>query len=130
QLLNIRNVPTAVDDFPVIAIPSGTTCRPKCTMHFHRDVIAQCDCFPRSIMRMHKDDIICGTPPLAFTFGLGGMLCFPLRFGASTVLVEKHTPDTLLETIERFKANTVFTTPIMYRQMAAIAGQFDLSALK
>jgi 2-aminobenzoate-CoA ligase len=81
-------------------------------------------------MKMHKDDIVCGTPPIAFTFGLGGMLCFPLRFGASTVLVEKHTPETLLETIERFKANTCFTTPIMYRQMAALAGQFDLSALK
>src|SRR5437762_1621602 len=81
-------------------------------------------------MRMHKDDIVCGTPPLAFTFGLGGMLCFPLRHGASTVLVEKHTPETLLETIERFKANTCFTTPIMYRQMAAIAKDFDLRSLK
>ena len=67
---------------------------------------------------MGKDDIVCGTPPLAFTFGLGGMLCFPMRFGASTVLVEKHTPETLLETIERFKATTCFTSPIMYRQMA------------
>src|SRR4051812_9731362 len=89
-----------------------------------------CDCFPRSVMRMHKDDIVCGTPPLAFTFGLGGMLCFPLRHGASSVLVEKHTPETLLETIERFKANTCFTTPIMYRQMAAIAKDFDLRSLK
>src|SRR5438477_6712704 len=130
QPLTFGNVPTAADDVAVIAFTSGTTGKPKGTMHFHRDVIAQCDCFPRSIMKMHKDDIICGTPPLAFTFGLGGMLCFPLRFGASTVLVEKHTPDTLLETIQRFKANTCFTTPIMYRQMAAIAGRFDLSALK
>jgi 2-aminobenzoate-CoA ligase len=81
-------------------------------------------------MKMHKDDIVCGTPPIAFTFGLGGMLCFPLRFGASTVLIEKHTPETLLETIQRFRANTCFTTPIMYRQMAAIAKDFDLSALK
>ena len=89
-----------------------------------------CDCFPRSVMRMYKDDIVCGTPPIAFTFGLGGMLCFPLRYGASTVLVEKHTPETLLETIERFRANTCFTTPIMYRQMAAIAKEFDLSSLR
>jgi 2-aminobenzoate-CoA ligase len=130
QPLTFGNVPTAADDVAVIAFTSGTTGKPKGTMHFHRDVIAQCDCFPRSIMKMHKDDIICGTPPLAFTFGLGGMLCFPLRFGASTVLVEKHTPDTLLETIERFKANTCFTTPIMYRQMAALAKDADLSSLK
>ena len=67
---------------------------------------------------------------IAFTFGLGGILCFPLRFGASSVLAEKHTPETLLETIERFKANTCFTTPIMYRQMAAMAKEFDLRSLK
>jgi 2-aminobenzoate-CoA ligase len=81
-------------------------------------------------MKMTKDDIVCGTPPLAFTFGLGGMLCFPLRFGASTVLVEKHTPQNLLETIQRFKATTCFTSPIMYRQRAAIAKGFDLRTLK
>jgi len=107
------NVDTAAEDVALIAFTSGTTGRPKGTMHFHRDVIAMCDCFPRSILKVHKDDIFCGTPPLAFTFGLGGMLCFPMRFGASTVLVEKHTPETLLETIARFKANTCFTSPIM-----------------
>jgi 2-aminobenzoate-CoA ligase len=130
QPLTFGNVPTAADDVALIAFTSGTTGKPKGTMHFHRDVIAMCDCFPRSIMKMHKDDIVCGTPPIAFTFGLGGMLCFPLRFGASTVLIEKHTPETLLETIQRFKANTCFTTPIMYRQMAALARGFDLSSLR
>jgi 2-aminobenzoate-CoA ligase len=130
QPLTFGNVPTAATDPALIAFTSGTTGKPKGTVHFHRDVVAMCDCFPRSIMKMHKDDIVCGTPPIAFTFGLGGMLCFPLRYGASAVLVEKHTPETLLETIQRFKANTCFTTPIMYRQMAAIAGRFDLSSLK
>jgi 2-aminobenzoate-CoA ligase len=67
---------------------------------------------------------------VAFTFGLGGMLCFPLRYGASTVLAEKHTPETLLETIERFKANVCFTAPTMYRQMSALAGDYDLSSLR
>src|SRR5438876_2636745 len=98
---SFTNADTAAEDVALIAFTSGTTGKPKGTMHFHRDVIAMCDCFPRSIMKMHKDDVICGTPPLAFTFGLGGMLGFPLRFGASTVLVEKHTPETLLETMER-----------------------------
>jgi 2-aminobenzoate-CoA ligase len=130
QPLTFGNVPTAADDVALIAFTSGTTGKPKGTMHFHRDVIAMCDCFPRSIMKMHKDDVVCGTPPIAFTFGLGGMLCFPLRFGASTVLIEKHTPETLLQTIQRFRANTCFTTPIMYRQMAALAKEFDLSSLK
>ncbi|HEY5897500.1 MAG TPA: benzoate-CoA ligase family protein [Burkholderiales bacterium] len=130
QPLTFGNIPTAADDVALIAFTSGTTGVPKGTMHFHRDVVAMCDCFPRSIIKMHKDDIVCGTPPIAFTFGLGGMLCFPLRFGASTVLVEKHTPETLLETIQRFKASTCFTSPIMYRQMAAMAKQFDLRSLK
>src|SRR5256885_1248679 len=130
QALTFGNVPTAADDVAVIAFTSGTTGRPKGTMHFHRDVIAQCDCFPRSIMKMHKDDIVCGTPPLAFTFGLGGLLCFPLRFGASTVLVEKHTPQTLLRTIADFKATICFTSPLMYRQMAALAREIPVPSLK
>src|SRR3989442_1406088 len=124
------NADTAAEDIALIAFTSGTTGKPKGTVHFHRDVIAMCDCFPRSCLMPAADDIFCGTPPLAFTFGLGGMLCFPLRYGASTVLVEKHTPQTLLETIQSFKASVCFTTPIMYRGMAAMAGGFDISSLK
>ncbi len=130
QPLWFTNAATAADDVALIAFTSGTTGKPKGTVHFHRDVIAMCDCFPRSMLQVQKDDIFCGTPPLAFTFGLGGMLCFPLRYGASTVLVEKHTPQTLLETIQSFKASVCFTTPIMYRGMAAMAGGFDISSLK
>src|SRR5438094_9660944 len=129
QPLWFTNAATAADDVALIAFTSGTTGKPKGTMHFHRDMIAMCDCFPRSILKVDKDDIFCGTPPLAFTFGLGGMLCFPLRYGASTVLVEKHTPQTLLETIQSFKASVCSTTPIMYRGMAATAGGFDTSSV-
>jgi 2-aminobenzoate-CoA ligase len=130
QPLWFTNVATAADDVAVIAFTSGTTGKPKGTLHFHRDVIAMCDCFPRSILGSTKDDIFCGTPPLAFTFGLGGVLAFPMRAGASTVLVEKHTPETLLETIQRFKATVCFAAPIMYRGMAPIARKFDISSLK
>ena len=130
QPLTFANVATAAEDVALIAFTSGTTGKPKGTMHFHRDVIAMCDCFPRSCLKAGKDDVFCGTPPIAFTFGLGGMLCFPMRFGASTVLMEKLGPDTLLETIQRFKATVCFTSPIMYRGMAAIARDYDLSSLK
>ncbi|MGE5639070.1 MAG: AMP-binding protein [Clostridia bacterium] len=130
QPLTFGNVPTSAEDVALIAFTSGTTGKPKGTMHFHRDVVAMCDCFPRSILQVHRDDVFCGTPPIAFTFGLGGMLCFPLRFGASTVLVEKHTPETLLETIQKFKATVCFTSPLMYRQMSTLAARFDLSSLK
>ncbi len=130
QPLWFTNVAAAADDVALIAFTSGTTGMPKGTVHFHRDVVAMSDCFPRSCMNVHKDDIFCGTPPLAFTFGLGGMLAFPMRYGASTVLVEKHTPETLLETVQRFRATTCFSTPMMYRQMAALAPHFDLRSLK
>jgi len=130
QPLTYTNVPTALDDPALIAFTSGTTGKPKGTVHFHRDVIAMCDTFARWCVRMGKDDVVCGTPPLAFTFGLGGLLCFPMRFGASSVLVEKLSPETLLETIERSKATTCFTSPIMYRGMAAIADRFKLGSLR
>jgi 2-aminobenzoate-CoA ligase len=130
QPLWFTNVATAADDVALIAFTSGTTGKPKGTLHFHRDVVAMCDCFPRSILKAHKDDVFCGTPPIAFTFGLGGMLCFPMRAGASTVLVEKHTPETLLATVQRFKATVCFAAPVMYRGMAGIANQFDLSSLR
>ena len=130
QPLWFTNVATSAEDPALIAFTSGTTGKPKGTVHFHRDVVAMCDAFPRSILKVHKDDVFCGTPPIAFTFGLGGMLCFPLRYGASTVLAEKQTPETLLQTIERFKATVCFTSPLMYRQMAALAKGFSLESLK
>ncbi len=121
---------TAIDDVCLIAFTSGTTGKPKGCMHFHRDVLAMCDTFSRHILQMKADDIVCGTPPLAFTFGLGGLLCFPLRAGASTVLAEKLTPDGLLDAIQDFGATMSFTAPTFYRQMAALAGKYDLSSLK
>jgi 2-aminobenzoate-CoA ligase len=99
-------------------------------MHFHRDVVAMCDCFPRSCLKPTRDDIFIGSPPLAFTFGLGGLLCFPLRVGASSALVEKLTPETLLESIATFKATILFTAPTMYRALAGIWSNCDLSSLK
>jgi len=113
-------VPTYAEDVALIAFTSGTTGKPKGTVHFHRDVIAMCECFPRSCLRLEAGDVVCGTPPLAFTFGLGGLLAFPLRQRATTVLVEKLTPETLVDTVRRFGATTLFTAPTMYRQLAAL----------
>jgi 2-aminobenzoate-CoA ligase len=127
---DFANVDTAADDVALIAFTSGTTGQPKGCMHFHRDVMAMCDAFPRSCLKPTRDDVFCGTPPLAFTFGLGGMLCFPLRFGASTVLVERLTPETLLRTIGDFRASICFTAPTFYRQMAQLAPKYDLATLK
>jgi 2-aminobenzoate-CoA ligase len=121
---------TSRDDVCLIAFTSGTTGKPKGTMHFHRDVLAMCDLFPRHILRMTENDVVCGTPPIAFTFGLGGLLAFPLRYGASTVLMEKHTPETLLQTVAKYCVTQCYTAPTMYRQMATMAGQHDLSSLK
>jgi 2-aminobenzoate-CoA ligase len=121
---------TALDDVALIAFTSGTTGQPKGTMHFHRDILAMCDLFPRHVLRPGPQDVFCGTPPLAFTFGLGGMLCFPMRVGASTLLLERLTPDSLLAAVARHKATVMFTAPTFYRQMAALADRYDLRSLR
>lgn len=121
---------TAADDVSLIAFTSGTSGIPKGTMHFHRDVLAICDCFPRSTLRVQREDIFCGTPPLGFTFGLGGLLLFPMRFGASTILIGRLTPESLLQAIERYRATVCFTVPTFYRQMASVVSKYDTGSLK
>ena len=124
------NADTASDDVCMIAFTSGTTGRPKGTMHFHRDVLAICDTFPPSSFAPVPDDVFVGTPPLAFTYGLGGALLFPLRAGASTALIEKPSPDALLDAIQRFGATVCFTAPTSYRAMAPLAKDYDLRTLR
>jgi len=121
---------TAADDPALVAFTSGTTGKPKGTIHFHRDILAMCDLFPRHILKPSADDVFTGTPPLAFTFGLGGMLCFPMRAGASTLLIEKTDPKGLLALIDQHRVTTCFTAPTFYRQMAAVASEFELTSLK
>lgn len=124
------NVDTASDDCALIAFTSGTTGQPKGTMHFHRDVIAICRCWPVHCLRANADDVFIGSPPLAFTFGLGGLVLFPLSVGASTVLLEKASPDLLLPAIAKHRATVCFTAPTSYRAMAAQAASHDLSSLR
>ncbi|WP_343035991.1 AMP-binding protein [Aromatoleum toluvorans] len=111
-------VATASDDTCILAFTSGTTGQPKATMHFHRDVIAACRCWPPHVLRPQPDDVFIGSPPLAFTFGLGGLLLFPMSVGASTVLLEQASPPRLLDAIGEFGATILFTAPTSYRAMA------------
>jgi 2-aminobenzoate-CoA ligase len=113
------NVNTAADDCCIFGFTSGTTGVPKATMHFHRDVMAICACWPPHMLRPAPDDVFIGSPPLAFTFGLGGLLLFPMAVGASTVLLEKASPPQLIEAIAQFGATVLFTAPTSYRAMAA-----------
>jgi 2-aminobenzoate-CoA ligase len=121
---------TAADDVCLIAFTSGTSGSPKATVHFHRDVMAICDCFPRSILHVDSDDVFCGTPPLGFTFGLGGLLLFPMRFAASTLLLGRLTPESLLQSIQDYRATICFTVPTFYRQMAPLVSRYDIRSLK
>ena len=124
------NVDTAADDVAIIAFTSGTTGVPKGTMHFHRDVLAICDVLSRQLIAPNRQDIFIGTPPLAFTFGLGGLLLFPLRAGAAGVLVEHWTPATLLQGIQNYRASICFTAPTFYRRMTPLARGYDLGTLR
>ena len=123
-------VDTAADDVCVMAFTSGTTGQPKGTMHFHRDLMAACACWPPHVLRPTADDVFIGSPPLAFTFGLGGLLLFPLSIGASTVLLERVAPDILLPAIAKHRATVCFTAPTSYRAMAALVPQHDVSSLR
>ena len=122
-----ENVATAADDTCLLAFTSGTTGQPKATMHFHRDVMAACVCFPPHVLRATAADVFIGSPPLAFTFGLGGLTLFPMSVGASTVLVERAAPGDLLEAIPAFGATVLFTAPTSFRAMAAGARERAIS---
>ena len=121
------NVATAVDDTCILAFTSGTTGQPKATMHFHRDVMASCACWPRHVLRPRPDDVFIGSPPLAFTFGLGGLVLFPMSVGASCVLIERVMAPALLEAAIEFGATTMVTAPTSYRAMAEAARGLKLS---
>ncbi len=110
-------VATAADDICIIAFTSGTTGQPKATMHCHRDVVAICETFCRQVLRPRPDDLFVGSPPLAFTFGLGSLLLFPLHARAATLLVEEVAPDKLVLAIERYRPTLLATSPTAYRRM-------------
>ena len=119
QPASFNNIKTAATDTCLIAFTSGTTGVPKGTMHVHRDVMAACACWPAHVLRPTKDDVFVGSPSLAFTFGLGGLLLFPMNVGASTVLIEKASPEHLVAAVQQFGATVLFTAPTSYRVMAA-----------
>jgi 2-aminobenzoate-CoA ligase len=121
---------TAPDDPCLLAFTSGTTGQPKATVHFHRDVLAMADTFARHLLEPRPDDVFTGTPPLAFTYGLGAELVFPLRFGAATAVLTGPSPDHLREGITRFGATRVFTAPTAYRALLAQADRTAFPAVR
>jgi 2-aminobenzoate-CoA ligase len=124
-------VKTGRDDVALLGFTSGTTGEPKATMHFHRDLLAIADGYAREVLGVTDKDVFVGSPPLAFTFGLGGLAIFPLRFGATATLLENASPANMIEIIETYKATVCFTAPTAYRaMMAAMDKGADLSSLR
>ena len=124
-----ETVKTKSDDVALLAFTSGTTGLPKATMHFHRDILAMADSFAKHTLKTKSSDVYCGSPPLAFTFGLGGLLVFPARFGASVVYFEGGGPKVILDTIERYKVTTLFTAPTAYKVIIDHISEYDISSL-
>ncbi|RCK42079.1 AMP-binding protein [Thalassospira profundimaris] len=124
-------VKTGRDDVALLGFTSGTTGSPKATMHFHRDLLIIADGYAKEVLNVTPDDVFVGSPPLAFTFGLGGLAIFPLRFGATATLLEKASPPNMIEIIETYKATVCFTAPTAYRVMlSAMEDGADLSSLR
>jgi 2-aminobenzoate-CoA ligase len=123
-------VDTAQDDVALLAFTSGTTGQPKACMHFHRDVLAMCDTFARHIVRATPEDVFCGTPPIAFTFGLGALLAFPFHARASVALPDKASPTAKAEAVQRHRASIIFTSPTAYRALLGQLDDFDLSSVR
>ena len=124
-------IKTGRDDVALLGFTSGTTGAPKGTMHFHRDILMIADSYAREVLKVTPEDIFVGSPPLAFTFGLGGLAVFPLRFGACAVLLENASPPNLIDIIEKYGATVCFTAPTAYRAMLqAMEAGADLSSLR
>ena len=123
--------PTSADDIALMAFTSGTTGKPKAAVHTHRDVLAACEAWPRHILQATPEDVVIGSPPLAFTFGLGGLLLFPMRAGASVYFPAiAYTPEAMVKLICQAGATICYTAPTFYRQMAAFAKQHGLPTLR
>jgi 2-aminobenzoate-CoA ligase len=123
--------PTAADDIALMAFTSGTTGKPKAAIHTHRDVLAACECWPRHVLCATPDDIVMGSPPLAFTFGLGGMLIFPMWAGASVYYPDiAYTPEAMVRLIGEVGATICYTAPTFYRQMAPFAKAVGIPSLR
>ncbi len=122
---------TSADDVALMAFTSGTTGKPKAAVHTHRDVLAACQAWPRHVLELTPDDIVMGSPPLAFTFGLGGLLLFPFWAGASVYFPSiAYTPEAMVKLINQVGASIVYTAPTFYRQMAAFAKQHGTPSLR
>jgi len=129
--VRFQAVDTGRDDVALLAFTSGTTGKPKATMHFHRDLLVIADGYAKEVLGVTPDDIFVGSPPLAFTFGLGGLAIFPLRFGATATLLETASPPNMLKIIETYKATICFTAPTAYLAMLKAADEgADISSLR
>ena len=129
--VRFKAVETAADDVALLGFTSGSTGEPKATMHFHRDLLIIADGYAREVLGVVPEDVFVGSPPLAFTFGLGGLAIFPLRFGASAALLETASPPNMIEIIQKYRATVCFTAPTAYRVMLrAMEGGADLSSLR
>ncbi|GGD23199.1 benzoate-CoA ligase family protein [Aureimonas glaciei] len=122
--------PTRADDPCLLGFTSGTTGLPKATIHYQRDLLVICDAYAKEILRAEPDDVFIGSPPLAFTFGLGGLVLFPFRVGASVVLLERASPPDLAKAIEEHRATICFTAPTAYRAILGKIDDYDLSSLR
>ena len=121
---------TAASDPAIVAFTSGTTGRPKGCVHGHGDLLAICDCFPPHVLGRGRDDVVTGSPPVAFAFGLGAFVCFPFRVGAAVALIDRPSPAAILDAVERHRCTVLYAAPTAFRAMTDQLGGRDVSSLR
>jgi len=125
-----QNYQSKSESVALIGFTSGTTGLPKMTAHYHKDILNICEAFPQYALQPNQNDIFIGSPPLGFTFGLGGLVLFPMYFGASTFLIEKPSPDVLLKAIQEYKVTICFTAPTAWRIITTKVNDYNISSLR
>ncbi len=123
------------DEVTLLLYTSGTTGPPKGCIHTHRHYLAVADCYAKNVLQAREDDVWGGPPTMAFAYGHTGLICNPLRHGATTSLVGsgRFEPASMFQLIEKHGISVFYGVPTAYRTMVALKherGKYDFSSLR
>ena len=97
---------------------SGSTGKPKGTPHRQKAMLHTADCYSKDVLSIVPEDVCFSVSKMFFAYGMGNSISFPLRAGASTVLLSSApTPELVIETINKFRPSIFFGVPTQYNSL-------------